>query len=76
MLPIILAWAVTIHKMQGITLHKAVLDLTGCFGNAMECVAISRLKTLDGMAISNLDIKRLNANNITCQKSLNELNIL
>ncbi len=76
MLPIILAWAVTIHKMLGITLHKAVLDLTGCFGNGMEYVAISRLKTLDGLAISNLDIKRLNANNITCQKSLNELNIL
>ena len=35
MLPIIHAWAVTIHKTQGLTLKKAIICLSGCFGYNM-----------------------------------------
>ena len=45
MLPIILSWAITIHKTQGLTLTKAIVCLEGCFGYNMEYVALSRIKT-------------------------------
>ena len=62
MLPIIMSWAVTIHKTPGITLDKAVINLSHCFGHGMEYV--SRLKTLSGLAISGLDIPRLLRNRL------------
>jgi ATP-dependent exoDNAse (exonuclease V) alpha subunit len=57
MLPLILSWAVTIQKVQGLTLDKAVIDLD-CFDHHMEYVALSRLKTLDGLAICSLKLAR------------------
>ncbi len=75
MLPLILAWGVTVHKMQGVTLDRAVIDLSECFGNAMEYVAISRLRTLNGLAMLKIDLTRFNRNKLACQASLNELQI-
>jgi len=50
MIPLIHCWSVTIHKVQGLTLDRAVIELD-CFGFHMEYVALSRLKTLSGLAI-------------------------
>ena len=54
--PIILCYAVTLHKCQGLTLPIAVLDLgKDMFCTSMAYVAISRLRSLDTLAITELD---------------------
>jgi len=74
MLPLIHCWAVTIHKMQGATLTKAVVDLD-CFGYALEYVALSRLKTMEGLAVSRININRFIKNTIVSKCSLKELGL-
>lgn len=49
--PLALAWAITIHKSQGLTLTKAIIELgPKDFAPGLSFVAISRVKTLDGIA--------------------------
>jgi len=50
--PLKLAWAVTIHKSQGLTFEKAILDLTGSFAPGQLYVALSRLTSLRGLVLS------------------------
>jgi PIF1-like helicase/Helix-turn-helix domain len=47
--PVLLAWAVTIHKSQGMTFDKAVIDAGNAFAPGQVYVALSRLRTLDGL---------------------------
>lgn len=48
--PIRLAWAATIHKCQGQTFEKAIIDFdSGSFAHGMTYVALSRVKSLDGL---------------------------
>ena len=50
-LPLALAWAITIHKSQGLTLERVVIDLGHAdFSSGLSFVAISRVKTLRGLA--------------------------
>ena len=52
-MPVRLAWAITIHKSQGLTFDRAVIDLTHrTFAHGQLYVAISRLKTLDGLFLT------------------------
>jgi len=49
--PIKLAWAITIHKSQGMTFEKAVIDARDSFAPGQVYVALSRLRTLDGLVL-------------------------
>ncbi|MDB5112674.1 MAG: hypothetical protein JWR67_3788 [Mucilaginibacter sp.] len=53
--PIKLAWAVTIHKSQGLTFDQVILDLgSGAFVNGQLYTGLSRCRTLNGITLKNL----------------------
>lgn len=50
--PIKLAWAITVHKSQGLTFEKAILDLSESFAPGQMYVALSRLTSMKGLVLS------------------------
>jgi len=50
--PLKLAWAITIHKSQGLTFENAIIDAQAAFAHGQVYVALSRCKTLEGLVLS------------------------
>jgi len=62
-LPLCLAWALTIHKIQGATLDMAEMDIgRSIFAEGQSYVALSRVKTLDGLYLSEFYSTKIKAN--------------
>ena len=53
--PLRCAWAITIHKSQGMTLDRAVMDLRRTFAPGMGYVALSRVERLDGLYLGGIN---------------------
>ncbi|NBP13811.1 hypothetical protein EBU95_05340 [bacterium] len=58
-LPLMLAYSITIHRSQSLSLDSAVLDLEECFCDAQVYVALSRIRTLGGLYLKSFDPKRI-----------------
>ena len=62
-IPLCLAWALTIHKIQGATLDMAEMDIgRSIFAQGQSYVALSRVKTLDGLYLSEFISTKIKAN--------------
>jgi ATP-dependent exoDNAse (exonuclease V) alpha subunit len=61
--PLSLAWALTIHKSQGSTLDVAEIDAgSGIFECGQTYVALSRVKSLEGLYLQSFDVKKVRIN--------------
>jgi len=62
-IPLILAWALTIHKSQGATMDAAEIDVgSGIFECGQTYVALSRVKSLDGLYLTSFDATKIRIN--------------
>lgn len=67
-IPLMLSWAMTIHKMQGITISMAEIDVGNTvFEYGQIYVALSRLRSLDGLYLLNFNPKKIKANPVVLE---------
>jgi ATP-dependent DNA helicase PIF1 len=59
--PLILAWSLTVHKCQGMSLDRVDLSLANCFEYGQAYVALSRVRTLAGLKLRDFDPQTVNA---------------
>lgn len=69
-MPLRLAWAITIHKSQGLTFEKAIIDAQDAFAHGQTYVALSRCKSLDGLVLKS----RIHSNQIITDNKVLEFN--
>ena len=69
--PIKLAWAITIHKSQGLTFEKAIIDADHSFAHGQFYVALSRCRSLEGLYLS----KQFNPNAVITDVLIDNFNI-
>ncbi|MEE1220312.1 MAG: HRDC domain-containing protein [Bacteroidales bacterium] len=69
--PIKLAWAITIHKSQGLTFEKAIIDADHSFAHGQFYVALSRCRSLEGLYLS----KQFNPNVVITDVLIDNFNI-
>jgi len=67
-LPLRLAWALTIHKSQGVSLDAAVMDLSQTFEYGQGYVALSRVRTLAGVHLIGINARALEVHPVVLQK--------
>lgn len=61
-IPLILSWAITIHKSQGMSIQKAVVDIgSSIFQYGQTYVALSRVKSLDGLYLTKVNAQKIKA---------------
>lgn len=63
--PLQLAWACTIHKVQGMTVKDCVVNLNKCYAYGQAYVALSRATSIDGLYLKNIDIEKLKKDIVT-----------
>jgi hypothetical protein len=66
--PLKLAWAISIHKSQGLTFEKAIIEASEAFAHGQVYVALSRCKTLEGIVLRS----PISLNNIKVELEINE----
>jgi hypothetical protein len=69
-IPLKLAWSITIHKSQGLSFDKAIIDVSEAFAHGQAYVALSRCRTLTGMVLRN----PISARNIIGDPSVTRFN--
>jgi len=69
-IPLRLAWAITIHKSQGLTFEKAIIDAQAAFAHGQTYVALSRCKSLEGLVLKS----SINSNQIISDSNVISFN--
>jgi len=68
--PLRLAWAITVHKSQGMTLDSAVMDLSKTFEKGQGYVALSRVKGMDGLQLKGFNSTALEVDGLALKADL------
>lgn len=68
--PLRLAWSITIHKSQGLTFERAIIDAQAAFAHGQTYVALSRCKSMEGLVLSS----PLSNDAVICDREVNGFN--